>query len=345
MSHPFIIARRLIIISAFFTAEDLSAQNKKPTVAVLEFTSSGGLSPSETRTLTDRFRDMLVQTEAYTVIERDEMETIFKEQDFIMSDNCNSAECAVEVGRLLGAEQMLAGDIGKLGETWTTSLRLIDVSTGKIIKTQTGDHTGRVDGLLEVMRRIAFIFAGLQAPGEKGTLITRFESGAPGRQRLTVQFGFVPNSAFFKTEDESLGSTIKADAGTSIALEYGFLTGRKLKISANLTLMRIVEDSKAFISSTDIIAISGEATWFLSTEAFRPYISAGPGLYNQETVINRFGEHKTKMELLLRAGAGIEVNLGRAVALNFSYKFNKLSGNQLSAVYTGLVFQFGKPAE
>ncbi len=137
---------------------------KLKTVAVTEFLSTGGLSKTETGTLSNRFRGMLVQTAAFQVIEREQMNAILKEQDFTLTDNCNSAECAVQVGQMLGVEQMISGDIGKLGTTWTVDLRLIDITTGKIIQTQTGNYKGAIDGLLDIMSDIAYKFAGIKNP-------------------------------------------------------------------------------------------------------------------------------------------------------------------------------------
>ncbi|HNI11479.1 MAG TPA: PEGA domain-containing protein, partial [bacterium] len=134
-------------------------QAKKTTVAVLDFQSSGGISTDEVKTLCNRFRGLLVKTSAFDVLEREKMGEILKAQDFNMSDACNTQACAVEVGKLLGVEAMIAGDIGKIGETFTIDLRMIDVGTSKILSTQTRDFQGRIDGLLATMTSIAASFA------------------------------------------------------------------------------------------------------------------------------------------------------------------------------------------
>lgn len=98
------------------------------------------------------------------------MNDILKAQDFNLSDQCNSAECAVQVGQLLGVTQMIAGDLGKLGSTYTIDLRLIDVESGKILQSKTQDYKGEIDGMLDVMKVIANSFAGktLTESKEKG---------------------------------------------------------------------------------------------------------------------------------------------------------------------------------
>ena len=97
------------------------------------------------------------------------MEAILKEQDFTMSDNCNSAECAVKVGKLLGVERMVAGEVGKMGQVYTIDVRIIDVSTGEILKTQSQNHKGGKEGLLDVMEAIAYTMVGKTAPKKAAT--------------------------------------------------------------------------------------------------------------------------------------------------------------------------------
>lgn len=144
------------------------AQEKKVSVAVLDFQTTGGLTPQEVATLANRFRGILVQTQVFDVVEREKMNEVLKAQDFNLSDQCNSAECAVQVGQLLGVTQMIAGDLGKLGATYTIDLRLIDVETGKILQTKTQDYKGEIDGMLEVMKVIANSFAGKSLTEKKG---------------------------------------------------------------------------------------------------------------------------------------------------------------------------------
>lgn len=145
-------------------------QVKKVSIAVLDFQTTGGLTPQEVATLANRFRGILVQTQVFDVVEREKMNDILKAQDFNLSDQCNSAECAVQVGQLLGVTQMIAGDLGKLGSTYTIDLRLIDVESGKILQSKTQDYKGEIDGMLEVMKVIANSFAGktLTESKEKG---------------------------------------------------------------------------------------------------------------------------------------------------------------------------------
>lgn len=151
-----------------FSLSTAFTQVKKVSVAVLDFQTTGGLTPQEVATLANRFRGILVQTQVFDVVEREKMNEVLKAQDFNLSDQCNSAECAVQVGQLLGVTQMIAGDLGKLGSTYTIDLRLIDVESGKILQSKTQDYKGEIDGMLEVMKVIANSFAGKTLTEKKG---------------------------------------------------------------------------------------------------------------------------------------------------------------------------------
>jgi len=136
---------RLIIISlvAIFLHSFSSAQT---TLAILDF-EGRNISQGEALTLTDRFRNEIIKTNKYTIVERTEMEEILKEQGF-QQTGCTSNECVVEVGSLLGVQQMISGSIGKVGDIFTVSVRIIDIQTGKILKTTDYDIRGKISEML-----------------------------------------------------------------------------------------------------------------------------------------------------------------------------------------------------
>lgn len=126
----------------------LSAQEKKSTAAVLDFRVISGITAQEAAALTSKFRNSVARTGKFAVIEREKMDQILKEQDFKMTDMCNSAECAVQVGQLLAAEKMLTGDIGKVGSTYSITVRIINVTTSRVEAVQEDEYKGDPDGLL-----------------------------------------------------------------------------------------------------------------------------------------------------------------------------------------------------
>ena len=142
----------------------LYAQDKqfKKTIAVLNMQAKAGISKSGAGTLSDRLRSELVNVNVYTVLERGEMNSILVEQGFNQT-GCTTSECAVEAGRLLGVQQMVAGDVGKIGDLLTIDVRVFNVETGEIVEAYQENYKGDAAGLLELMRTIARKISGLDA--------------------------------------------------------------------------------------------------------------------------------------------------------------------------------------
>lgn len=137
-------------------------------IAVLDLRGDG-VSDSEARTLTDRLRSRLVNTGAFIVLEREQMDEILGEQGFQQS-GCVSDECLVEIGRMVGVQEMVGGSIGKIGSTYTLDLRIIDVQSGRIMKTVSEDYRGDADGLLGVLDVAAQKIAGKKTePKDEGS--------------------------------------------------------------------------------------------------------------------------------------------------------------------------------
>ena len=113
------------------------------------------VSSSEIKALTERLRSELLMTKHFKVLERDIMEEILKEQGFQQS-GCTTSECVVQIGQLVNVEKMVAGTINKISNTFSSSVRIIDITTGSIDKIVSFDYTGPIDELLKRgMKKIA----------------------------------------------------------------------------------------------------------------------------------------------------------------------------------------------
>ena len=135
---------------AFSKAQD----DGKLRIAVIDLNHTGGLSQEEAITLTNRLRSRLVITNAFTVLERGQMEVILKEQGF-QNTGCTSTECAVEMGKLLNVQRIVSGSIGQVGKIYTVDISLIDIQTAKIEDSFIFDHSGEIGGLVKMMETVA----------------------------------------------------------------------------------------------------------------------------------------------------------------------------------------------
>lgn len=151
----------------------------KPTAAVLDFEGSG-ITNQEAQVLTQRFGSELVQTNALIMVERNQMSEIINEQGFQQS-GCTSAECAAEIGALLGVEKMITGSFGKIGNSYTIEARMFSVESGETEKTVSKTYKGEVDGLLTEIQIVAWELVGLQAPAD---LLAKAGITAPVEERV-----------------------------------------------------------------------------------------------------------------------------------------------------------------
>ena len=147
-------------IFAFSFPVKLSAQGMT-NVAILDL-EGRGISALEAATLTDRLRSEMVDIGYFRVVERGQMEMVLEEQGF-QQTGCVSSECAVEVGKLLGVEKMVAGSIGKIGSLYTLDVRMFDVTTGSIEKVSKREHRGDIEGLIDLLLVISQDLAGIEA--------------------------------------------------------------------------------------------------------------------------------------------------------------------------------------
>jgi TolB-like protein len=113
------------------------SEGNKMNIAVSDL-SGQGIEQSSTAIISDRLRTELFKQGGFTVLERNAMQDILKEQGFQQS-GCTSDACAVEIGQLLGVGYIVVGTVGKLGHLFTIDIRMIQVSTGRIAFSESVD--------------------------------------------------------------------------------------------------------------------------------------------------------------------------------------------------------------
>lgn len=107
-----------------------------------------GIAESEAATLTEVLSNELLNTGKFRVMERDRMNEILQEQGFQQSGACNDEACLVEMGQMLGIEQLIAGSIGKVGKAYSINVRIVSVATGEILRNVSHNYTGPIEDLL-----------------------------------------------------------------------------------------------------------------------------------------------------------------------------------------------------
>ena len=99
-------------------------------IAVSELDAKG-VPSDDASIITEFLRNDLYSTGKFSVLERSKMKEILEEIAF-QQTGCTTAECAVEIGRILNVEKMIVGSVSKLGNTYYVNIRFVDVQSGVI---------------------------------------------------------------------------------------------------------------------------------------------------------------------------------------------------------------------
>ena len=124
------------------------------TIAVFDF-ENNGLKEYEVRQLATRLESELVKIGGFKVVERTKIDEILKEQKFQMS-GCIE-ECLIDVGNMLGANQIVLGSVAQMGGLFTISVKLVDAESGELIQSSDFDADLGLSQLLKQgLKEIAY---------------------------------------------------------------------------------------------------------------------------------------------------------------------------------------------
>ena len=230
---------------------------RRQTLAVLDFDTRGAITAGEAATLTERLRSYLVHTGQFIVVERGKMTSILQEQGF-QQTGCTSNECAVEVGRILNVQEMVAGAIGKIGARYTLDVRMIDVETTRILSTITKEYTGAPEGLIDLVELTA-----QQLVGNVGGLTVTTTPVAATVWVDNRQAGVAPLKAFIVSTGEH---QVRLVAPGYKPLQYDVVIekGKVVRLTARLQKKRAT--TVLLIAGGVAIAGSTAAYYFLKPE-------------------------------------------------------------------------------
>ncbi len=135
---PFLLASLFFTVFTVFNTPVNSAEsNKYPEIPLLVITDLRTLgdesSVAEAQAYSEFIRHEIERSGLYRVLSRSSMTSILKANKFPLP--CHEIDCFAAMGRLLGADQVLAGNIKRHGNAVEITLRLIDVKKVRFINT------------------------------------------------------------------------------------------------------------------------------------------------------------------------------------------------------------------
>jgi len=163
--HRYSVSLLSLLILGVLISPTFGQPPLRPAISVMNLKAGAGIVEGEAVSLTDRLLVELARTGRFEVTERSRRDEILKEQAFQQTGACDEASCLAQIGKLLGVQKMVGGSVGRVGNTYTVSLRMVDVETGRIERTAGRDYPGTIDVLLkDGMREVAWDLTREAAP-------------------------------------------------------------------------------------------------------------------------------------------------------------------------------------
>jgi len=122
-----------------------------PSVAVLAFKGDSSITPAQLDFITGKFTSELIATGAFRVLDRSRMDVILQEQGFQSSGACDSGECQVQIGQLLGVDNLVAGSMVRFGREFAFRIDYVDVGSGQIVNTVELAEKGALEDVYKTM--------------------------------------------------------------------------------------------------------------------------------------------------------------------------------------------------
>ena len=120
-----------------------------------------GLTETQKKKVFNKLETELVNLETYEVISRSNVDKILKEQKFQMSGIIDE-KYLIDIGEMLGAELIVLGNVGKVGNIYTVSARIVNSKTAEILRSANYDTGTSISNLLTIgMANIAHKLIGV----------------------------------------------------------------------------------------------------------------------------------------------------------------------------------------
>jgi hypothetical protein len=138
-----------LFLCSFLFAQDV----KIPNIAVSPFAGDKTVSIEQLNFITGKFAAELIATKAFRVLDRGKMEFILKEQGFQQTGACSSSECQVQMGQLLGVDNIISGNLVRFGRKYAFRVDYIDVATGQVVYSAEQTESGELEDVYESLCR------------------------------------------------------------------------------------------------------------------------------------------------------------------------------------------------
>jgi TolB-like protein len=126
----------LVVVFVVFSVSVFAAD--KDVISVLDF-NVNNITKSEMQIFTDFIASHIVNTQKYRVIDRMQRDSILKEIEFSLKD-CSDESCQLKIGKMLAANLIIVGSLGKVSDLFIINIKLIQVQSGETVRSKSNTY-------------------------------------------------------------------------------------------------------------------------------------------------------------------------------------------------------------
>jgi hypothetical protein len=162
-SHKYIICCSIFVIFAFSRIVEAGSGVQTFGFTVLQ---ANGMDESDANVYSQLLRKAIDDIGIYATLEFTDITLRLAEQN--LPNSCVDPQCAIVAGQILGAHCFGFGTIGMVGKTFTISMQVVEVRTGKIIRDISEFYEGKRKGFInKIIPRFARRLSGIEKKGKR----------------------------------------------------------------------------------------------------------------------------------------------------------------------------------
>ncbi len=133
----------------------VAGAGEKPGIAVMEFTSKGGVTAQQMDSLADLLANQIRETGRFRVVGKSDIRALlnFQEQKQLLA--CTDEACVSEIGGALGVRWIVVGNVSKFGTSYLLNLKLVEVKAASVRKGISRKVSGGQEALIDALQQAA----------------------------------------------------------------------------------------------------------------------------------------------------------------------------------------------
>ena len=172
--------KKYIFLFLILALSTLSAQEDRPTAAILYFTAEEVLTQQQTKSLANHFSTALDSTKKVSMIAQSKVISVLEKEGLDVSD-CTTDACAVTIGGALGVSYVITGDVKNERNTYTITAKMLSVAGNTEKREKSITYSGMLRGLNVQTEILAWKLFDLEAPSAVQMKVKKDYSSVGGK--------------------------------------------------------------------------------------------------------------------------------------------------------------------